>query len=492
MMQVDGLETVRFKDAINANIITALESEFNTAVNQTRSFAQKFKGKTVKETAHNVWRFLKSHVTYSRDPSEKQMIRLPGRFVSDKTGDCKSYSLFAASVLANLGIPVAFRYASYRDYSKTPTHVYVVLPKHNLIVDGVYNTFNAEKKYSSQITHPMEVVTLSDDVNFEDVSIGKLRDALLKGGKLANGVRKGSLKHLLLINRERRKRNMKPLFIPKEKLKAALQAKYVPGNKYYQMASEELNRLHGLDEIDGVNGIGKIKLKKIAKVLKKAANPLEHAKLLYKGFKATALHGPRLAFAFLVSINYRGLASKLAMGIDGSQRDKIYKLWKRLGGARKTLDSAINKGKNKKVHFAGKKKKAQLRRQGVIKGIGAAGSITATLVAAGSVLAAFAAILKALPLKKNGDAADSASEADPETSADVMLDDVQAAGGNPTFTPGTAATDPEPGAGTGAGIPDAEDVQEETQEAAANTRTSFTPNPLLIAAAIGLFLMFKK
>ena len=110
------------------------------------------------QTAKNVWDFMKRKITYKRDPNHKQMIRLPNRFVNDADGDCKSFALFAASILGNLGMPVTFRYAGYRDGSNIPTHVYMTTEDENgkeIIVDGVYRAFNKEKPYKFKKDYKM-------------------------------------------------------------------------------------------------------------------------------------------------------------------------------------------------------------------------------------------------------------------------------------------------------------------------------------------------
>ena len=109
------------QDALNNDIIQAIHNLYKTGLLQTRDYAKNFKAGSRMQTAKNVWDFMKRKITYKRDPNHKQMIRLPNRFVNDADGDCKSFALFAASILGNLGMPVTFRYAGYRDDSNIPT-----------------------------------------------------------------------------------------------------------------------------------------------------------------------------------------------------------------------------------------------------------------------------------------------------------------------------------------------------------------------------------
>lgn len=61
---------------------------------------------------------------YVVDPSGEQWIKTPSRFFSDRTGDCKAYSIFIASLLQNAGIDCKLRFVDYNnnDYQ----HVYAV------------------------------------------------------------------------------------------------------------------------------------------------------------------------------------------------------------------------------------------------------------------------------------------------------------------------------------------------------------------------------
>jgi hypothetical protein len=130
----------------NSDIINALHKYMPYAVDQSRKRASLFKGKDNLETCKNVWNFLKSNIRYVEDSIFFQDIKLPNRLIKDGKGDCKSYSMFAASILECLGIPYKFAYTSYTD-SKTPQHVYVQTDS-GIIIDAVWNKFNEEKIYT--------------------------------------------------------------------------------------------------------------------------------------------------------------------------------------------------------------------------------------------------------------------------------------------------------------------------------------------------------
>lgn len=177
-------------NAINNDIIQTIHANFQEAVRQTKNLAPQLQLATPFETCSNIWHLLKKEINYKKDSSTNQLIRLPARFLSDKQGDCKSYSLFTAAVLKNLypHLVVKLRYASYNPFSEIPTHVYCVLYTLNgqeIIIDGVYKKFNEEKKYTYKKDYTMNVYTLS---GLEQEGVGKFGDGaknLLKKVKKA-------------------------------------------------------------------------------------------------------------------------------------------------------------------------------------------------------------------------------------------------------------------------------------------------------------------
>lgn len=150
-------------NASNQDIINDIHAYYPEALKQVKEsgFYKKFNYGSPLKDAHAVWLFLRNYIKYKKDPDEAQLLRLPGRFVNDRSGDCKSYSIFAASVLGALGYNVAFRYAAYKDGAQNPTHVYVYLPDYNIIIDGCYRFFNKEKDYKFVKNYKMNNYVLS-------------------------------------------------------------------------------------------------------------------------------------------------------------------------------------------------------------------------------------------------------------------------------------------------------------------------------------------
>jgi len=132
-----------FLDGDNKQLRDAIFNATPKSIEQCRVIAQKFKGKDDLQTCKNIWNFLKNDVTYVVD-GEHQKIKLPSALLRERTGDCKSYSLFTAGILGNLGIPFKYALTSYTS-DPTPAHIYVKCDN-GIIIDAVWTAFNEEKK----------------------------------------------------------------------------------------------------------------------------------------------------------------------------------------------------------------------------------------------------------------------------------------------------------------------------------------------------------
>lgn len=146
----DNRSTMVLDKFQTGDIIALLLNADAKAGENTRSIAHRFRGNTRTESARNIWNFLKNEITYKEDPDGGQWVKSPGQLVHSGFGDCKSFSLFTASILKNLGIDYLYRFAGY-DGKNIPTHVYIVCFDEAggpIIIDAVYTAFNAEKSYT--------------------------------------------------------------------------------------------------------------------------------------------------------------------------------------------------------------------------------------------------------------------------------------------------------------------------------------------------------
>ncbi len=139
----EGIDATYKAGGDNKDIRDLLEKLVPKAAKQMKDFACKFKGKTQEQTCKNIFDYIKSNFSYVADQDE-QIIKLPSALLKYKVGDCKSYSLFTAAILENLGISYKFVYTSYNS-NPVPHHVYVTT-KAGCIIDVVYGKFNQEKE----------------------------------------------------------------------------------------------------------------------------------------------------------------------------------------------------------------------------------------------------------------------------------------------------------------------------------------------------------
>ncbi len=97
---------------------------------QTVKLSTKLQSRSLQETVNNIYQFLYDHVQYTADGPLQQLRSPACTWAQRKDGvDCKSYSVFASSILSNLGIKHfirQIRQASF--YPQEFTHVYIVVP----------------------------------------------------------------------------------------------------------------------------------------------------------------------------------------------------------------------------------------------------------------------------------------------------------------------------------------------------------------------------
>lgn len=206
------------KDIVNGIVDT--HYQWNSEYDKISKY---FLGADVEETAKNVWEFLKNNVPYYIESSSNQTLRSPAAIVS-MPGDCKSYALFTNGIFSSLqrkglmNVPVAYRFASYKDNVKEPGHVFSVLypgTKNEIWIDPVLDRFNDKSKQPTFFKDKkvkMSLIALSgvDDnysakAKFNEMSayrdkLVRDRDWLLINGKIKPGGSK-ELEYKVAINK---------------------------------------------------------------------------------------------------------------------------------------------------------------------------------------------------------------------------------------------------------------------------------------------------
>ena len=179
-----------------------------------------FVGESELETARNIFNFLKSNVPYYIESNNNQTLRSPSAIVA-MPGDCKSYALFANGVLDSLNrkgifqVPLAFRFAGYKDSTREPQHVFAVMypgTKKEIWIDPVLPRFNEKRQPSFYKDKKIKMAlialsgvgyTASDKRAEMEAYRDKLvrdRDKLLQAGVITPGSSK-ELQYKVAINK---------------------------------------------------------------------------------------------------------------------------------------------------------------------------------------------------------------------------------------------------------------------------------------------------
>jgi hypothetical protein len=146
-------KTIVSKEGDTKDIIAFIMKADKMAAPYTRDFAQSIPEGTINETCKWIWKWVRSHIDYVEDPSGVQYIQLPGQLYMTRKGDCKSMTLFTASVIYNLyGDIYCYRFIS-QDRRADLHHVYLVVFDENgeeIILDCVEDEYGVEVPHEKQ------------------------------------------------------------------------------------------------------------------------------------------------------------------------------------------------------------------------------------------------------------------------------------------------------------------------------------------------------
>lgn len=147
---------VLIEDQSTNDIITGIINNHELYKREYDKISESFLGDNVRETARNVFNFLKSNVPYYIEPISKQTLRSPSAILALNQGaDCKSYATFANGIFDSLNrkglmkVPIAYRFASYRGDSSEPQHVFSVMypgTEKEIWIDPVLDRFDQRKE----------------------------------------------------------------------------------------------------------------------------------------------------------------------------------------------------------------------------------------------------------------------------------------------------------------------------------------------------------
>jgi hypothetical protein len=111
---------------------------------------------------YDMWYWVHNNIKYKADSEvfdrskgrkiQHEKIKDPRVTWADGYGDCKSFSLFIASLLRCQGIKYKYRFAAYDKEDREPKHVYVIATLNNreVILDAVHDKFDEEVDYEKK------------------------------------------------------------------------------------------------------------------------------------------------------------------------------------------------------------------------------------------------------------------------------------------------------------------------------------------------------
>ncbi len=165
-----GKRRIVIKDGEVDDTVEKMHEIVKSDAHLIKEFSKLFKAPTRYETAQKIYDWIYHYLKYNLEEGEqlknplvsyhlgqrlaREFYNKHGYYNPAYSVDCDDISIFVASILYNLGIPYAFRIASYNP-ARGYQHVYTITwdeAGNEIIIDPVYWQFNAEKPYIKQKT----------------------------------------------------------------------------------------------------------------------------------------------------------------------------------------------------------------------------------------------------------------------------------------------------------------------------------------------------
>ncbi|MBK6860996.1 MAG: transglutaminase domain-containing protein [Saprospiraceae bacterium] len=152
-----GIKRTMYEDGDTWDIIKVILLADTKLGNFMCEFASQFEKSYA--GLYEIWHFVHKNIRYVADRPGLEKVKDPRQTWKDGYGDCKSFSLFLASILRCLKIKYKYRFVSYGRNAE-PTHVYVVATINNqeVILDSVHDKFDEEVDYSKKWDRMTKIV----------------------------------------------------------------------------------------------------------------------------------------------------------------------------------------------------------------------------------------------------------------------------------------------------------------------------------------------
>lgn len=167
-------QNIIIDDQSVGDIIGAILDTHKQYKNEYDKIYMYFVGTNPKETAKNVFNYLKKNVKYNIEPEDLQTVKSPAAIIATGNigSDCKNYALFANGILDAYrrnelqNFDLYYRFASYELTDNTPQHVFAVMVSdgQEIWIDPVLSFFNQQKKpyfYTDKKIKDMALMALS-------------------------------------------------------------------------------------------------------------------------------------------------------------------------------------------------------------------------------------------------------------------------------------------------------------------------------------------
>ncbi|MCK4661346.1 MAG: hypothetical protein KAT68_00660 [Bacteroidales bacterium] len=364
--------------------------------NEVSDLAGYLRDDSKEQSAFNVWHWMVTNLKYKLDKRGKEEIRTPARSYLDRHFgiDCDDYSVMGVSLLYNMGYNPEFNIVAF-NYKENFGHIYITV--NGVVVDGVMKKFN---RHPDNITKTkimsldIEVLKGVDNINTLDGICGfgaieradtvtqslmnaqsdLAKRAVAGVGGLSPEMRK--VRTMVLLNGSDERDvlldvmpyvddigNNGEFYFKNEDVADAVE-EYLDGiieddlvenddfeTEYYIDGLGQLGRRRRKRRSKASRSVRKVKRKarrkeffsKVKKGVKKATKKVGRSLVRFNPLTIAARNGLIVAFG----VNFRGFATKVKKNPNAYK--KVVRFFEKMGGKKKNLDKAINKGAGKKA-----------------------------------------------------------------------------------------------------------------------------------------------